>query len=119
MPRGWIRVGGILFALIGLQYLGTGLGDVRQPQHSQTLNQGAPAAEVVAGAAGPPPRALLSAASTAVGSQEGSSSDDGARRHVGGHGSLSFYKATVWSRLMLAAGMGGSKACQFHPPGLR
>lgn len=50
VPRGWIRVGGILFYLIGLQYLGTGLGD------------------------------------------KGQGTGD------------SFYRATVWSRLLLAAG---------------
>ncbi len=31
VPQGWIRVGGILFSLIGLQYLGTGLGDPCTP----------------------------------------------------------------------------------------
>lgn len=56
VPRGWIRVGGILFALIGAQYLGTGFGD-------------------------PPHEAL-----------------QGARAN-------SFYRATVWSRLLLAAGV--------------
>ncbi|KAG1672137.1 hypothetical protein FOA52_001725 [Chlamydomonas sp. UWO 241] len=55
VPRGWIRVGGILFALIGAQYLGTGLGD----------------------------------APVAPGSSGGRVN--------------SFYRATVWSRLLLAA----------------
>ena len=31
IPRGWIRVGGILFALIGMQYFGAGLNDTPLP----------------------------------------------------------------------------------------
>ena len=32
VPSGWVRVGGVLLATFGLQYLGTGLGDAKLGQ---------------------------------------------------------------------------------------
>ncbi|PNH02626.1 hypothetical protein TSOC_011388 [Tetrabaena socialis] len=64
VSSGWIRVGGILFALIGCQYLGTAAGDRE------------------------------------------------------GLGALGFYRATVWSRVALAAAFGLLVALGQSPPGL-
>ncbi|GAX77636.1 hypothetical protein CEUSTIGMA_g5079.t1 [Chlamydomonas eustigma] len=68
VTSGWIRVGGILFTLIGLQYLGAALGDIMAIAITAKSVEAAEAAETN-------PRL-----------------------------SYSFYEATVWSRLLLAAG---------------
>lgn len=90
VPSGWIRLGGILFALIGMQYLGTGLGD---------------AARVATQAAGGPAQGVYAAQAPtpAQGTQQQQ------QQQALGY-ARSFYTATVWSRAFLVAGGWGMRA---------
>uniref|UniRef100_A0A7S3QQ87 Uncharacterized protein n=1 Tax=Dunaliella tertiolecta TaxID=3047 RepID=A0A7S3QQ87_DUNTE len=86
VPRGWIRVGGILFALIGMQYLGAGLRDGRVP---------------------PPAPQRESPRPSASGIAEGESTGSGGSPQASSRPvaySRSFYEASIWSRLFLACG---------------
>eukprot|EP00197_Chlamydomonas_leiostraca_P006713 CAMPEP_0202875266 /NCGR_PEP_ID=MMETSP1391-20130828/26969_1 /ASSEMBLY_ACC=CAM_ASM_000867 /TAXON_ID=1034604 /ORGANISM="Chlamydomonas leiostraca, Strain SAG 11-49" /LENGTH=234 /DNA_ID=CAMNT_0049556905 /DNA_START=171 /DNA_END=876 /DNA_ORIENTATION=- len=96
----WIRVGGILFTLIGLQYLATGLGDSLIP----STTPGTAAAAAPSGAPGKAAQAAFSSPAPA-----------GNRAILYAR---AFYNGTIWSRLFLAAGFGALVALKQSPPGL-
>jgi hypothetical protein len=91
VPVGWVRVGGVLFATFGLQYLGAGLGDARLLAQQQQQQQLADAAAAAAPSPAPAPTSSSSA---------------------------SFYEASVWSRLFLAAAFAALVAAGAAEPGL-
>ncbi|KAF5841157.1 hypothetical protein DUNSADRAFT_14159 [Dunaliella salina] len=95
VPRGWIRVGGILFALIGMQYLGAGLRDGRMPPPSPQKES---------------PSSDAHDASENERTGSGKSPQAPVGRPVAY--SRSFYEASIWSRLFLACGFAVLVAAQ-------
>ncbi|GBF98271.1 hypothetical protein Rsub_10934 [Raphidocelis subcapitata] len=121
VPKGWIQVGGVLFATFGLQYLGTAWGDwarVQEARRASSLWQpqqqegggggtsggggsggGASPAEAAAAALAVPPGQEARMFATEAG---GACSGEGRLDDLSLFSSSSFYWASVWSRLGLA-----------------
>jgi hypothetical protein len=141
VPKGWIQVGGVLFATFGLQYLGTAWGDwarVQEARRESSLWQAgagerqqrdsgpdggegssgdaSPAEALAAAAAAGPPAApeaqLFPSEECELPSGEGRLDD------LALYSSSSFYWASVWSRLALAAAFLALFGCGRAEPGL-
>ena len=106
VPPGWIRVGGVLFATFGLQYLGAALGDFWLLSKRREAAAAAAAAgrAAAAGATG-----TAAAAAAERREERGGDGGGGAAPSVLSQSSSStgFYWATVWARLALAAAFAG------------
>ncbi len=139
MPCAWIRVGGVLFATFGLQYLGTAWLDwaraagarrahrerVADVERSMERQREGAAAQAEARGRAQPDGGGGAAAAAAAAFSGGAFSDTAAvvfedeRRHSNLlYSSTQFYTASVWSRLALALSFTALVVSGVGAPGL-